>query len=510
MVIYKEYLILFGGINNINGTWKGYNDIYIYDCDNNIWNKFECNNKPRKRYWHGMCIVNSKLIVYGGLDVDDVHVNDTYSINVDNIINNNRPTWITVNTNIPPLCAHLLLFNQDKLYCFGGENQNRRKHTENNDLLIYDTNTKNAHQIKEVKPRSGHNGCVIHWNNMDCIFVFGGAKSQNWLNDTFLICIQENDIPITNGMELNDMKTIEIKYNNEINELKKQITASNEICNDLVKVNDETKQQIKKYQNEIKILNQNNNHFMTKITDLQSIKSKYENKIQSLSEQISNEQKSEQQIKNYQNEIKLLKENNSASIKLNKQYLSKISKLEAIKSEYENKIQLLSKQINNTDQKSEQKMDNESIKKDESFKDYFLKTFNNIKSNKIYYDNLIENELNSIESLILIENVGDINEYIKPKNKIHANLLLKKIKQIKIDRNNFEEKLKIINMYHYLNVFDEYGIYTLNEYYIKIKTINDLKSITKDDALSSLIFDSFNKNRNIPDNPEGQQRTQQF
>ena len=54
--------------------------------------------------------------------------------------------------------------------------------------------------------------------------------------------------------------------------------------------------------------------------------------------------------------------------------------------------------------------------------------------------------------------------------------------------------------------FDSNGIYTLNEYNIKIKTINDLKNIlNNNNKVSQLIFNLINN-----DNNEGQQLTQQF
>ena len=546
MVLYKNYLILFGGYAMIKNKYIFYDDIFMYNCDNNTWNKFKCNNKPRKRYWHGMCIVNNKLIVYGGLDVKDKHINDMHSINVDDIINDNSPEWIKINDRISPLYGHLMVGNQDKLYCFGGCGQMFGKRLRNNDLLIYDGNDFNAktsHKMKTIEQRSSHNGCIIHLNGKDYIFIFGGYQGNYSFNDSFLIYIQDSNVDKIYKMKPNmveqkdadEMETMILKYNNEINKLKKEINLSNETCNDLIELNEQQSSKIatfegikneyevkieslsnkinhlvrvngkeqqitKKYENEINLLKEKNIYLrkmneeqLTKITILEGIQNENENKIQSLSndlERLTNETK---------DQIKLLKQNNDDLTKMNQQQSIKITKLEAIKTKYESKI--------NNEQKLDQKLDNGLTKKQQSFKEYFFSTFDNMKSNKIYYHNLIENDINDFDFFIVIENMDDINEYIKPKNKLHASVILKKIKQIKIDRDNFETKLRTLNMYHYLNLFDSNGIYTLNEYNIKIKSINDIKKIINDNNQScSLIFNTFKNNYGISDGPQQTKR----
>ena len=139
---------------------------------------------------------------------------------------------------------------------------------------------------------------------------------------------------------------------------------------------------------------------------------------------------------------------------------------------------------------SEQKSNYILTKKRESFKEYFLNEFGDIKSKMKYYYNLVSNEITSIDSLILIANMDDINEYIKPINKMHTNLLLKKIKQIKKGRNKFEQILVTINMFDYLDNFDSNGIYTFKQYNNKIKNINDLKKITNNKKGCLTIFNS--------------------
>ena len=51
-------------------------------------------------------------------------------------------------------------------------------------------------------------------------------------------------------------------------------------------------------------------------------------------------------------------------------------------------------------------------------------------------------------------------------------------------------------MYHFMNVFDMYGIYTLNEYNNTINDINDLRKMIKNNKTCQYVF---NKMSIIPD-----------
>ena len=159
------------------------------------------------------------------------------------------------------------------------------------------------------------------------------------------------------------------------------------------------------------------------------------------------------------------------------------------------------KQRRDNDEEWHIKLDNEFVIKAQLFKEYFFREFNSIKTKDMYYNNLVRNGINNIDTFILIENMDDINQYIRPTDKIQKILFNSKINQIKNDRNYFVQKLQRINMYHCLNSFDLNGIFTLNEYNIKIKSIDDLKKIINDDIASSLIFKFFNpKNINLNQN----------
>ena len=106
--VYKHYLVLFGGIAQQNG-WVGYNEIYLFDTINETWKCMEVNNKPKERYGHGMTIYNEYLIISAGKHADGSCINDSYYININDVINNNSPIWIPIDLSNINFNFHFLL-----------------------------------------------------------------------------------------------------------------------------------------------------------------------------------------------------------------------------------------------------------------------------------------------------------------------------------------------------------------------------------------------------------------
>ena len=122
-IIYGKYLIVFGGLARYKHNWICYNDINLFDlqCNYNEWNIINTSEvyKPKKRYKHGMCILNDYLIIYGGMDVNDNILNDCYYINIKNTINNNDNNsilnkWINIDLGLNSLSSHLMLNHSNK------------------------------------------------------------------------------------------------------------------------------------------------------------------------------------------------------------------------------------------------------------------------------------------------------------------------------------------------------------------------------------------------------------
>ena len=116
-----------------------------------------------------------------------------------------------------------------------------------------------------------------------------------------------------------------------------------------------------------------------------------------------------------------------------------------------------------------------------------MNTFKFKKSTAKYYDKLVENELNDIDTLILME-LDDLNEYNISHNKLHKKRFIKIVNDIKIERNIFIQNIKDINKGHLIELFDNKGIYTMNEYRKHCKTVNDINRIVNDLSDSKELF----------------------
>ena len=115
-VVYKHYLIIFGGIvrNKILDKWECFNNIWIYDLKKEIWKCIKCSNKPKKRMLHGMAICNDNIIINGGSDDSYQLLDDTYFISVNDVINDSNPKWIKMDIDLGPLYSHLFLSYNNK------------------------------------------------------------------------------------------------------------------------------------------------------------------------------------------------------------------------------------------------------------------------------------------------------------------------------------------------------------------------------------------------------------
>ena len=232
-VIYKDYMIMFGGY--FSEIEDCHNNTYILDLDTHKWKLINTLNKPKERCSHGMCVINNTLIISCGEDVYDDLYNNSYMINIDNILTDNNPKWYKIDLQIGYLTRYIM-FNQDSiLICFGGAKVlNDIPNIYTNNFIIYyniesiinSNNISilisgymnyikisnqyyipkvitlliqkfvglifNEFSIDLIQSRYSHNGCIFLKNNKLNLFVFGGSVGESdddygARNDTYII-----------------------------------------------------------------------------------------------------------------------------------------------------------------------------------------------------------------------------------------------------------------------------------------------------------------------------------
>ena len=130
----------------------------------------------------------------------------------------------------------------------------------------------------------------------------------------------------------------------------------------------------------------------------------------------------------------------------------------------------------------EKKQINEDIKltaKELSFKAYYQKKFNGVLLK--YYDKLLLNELNDIDMLMDLDSIQDLTENNLVSKPAHQKKFIRIVKTIKEERNKWILNLKKLKLYYnYIDIFDDNGIYTLNEFNYNYSNSNELNVIIND------------------------------
>lgn len=236
-LIYKEYIILFGGhsfgVRANDFELKCFNDICLYNITKNKWKYIQTINSPSKRTFHSMILNNNQLIIYGGRNDKDKCILDSkcYIININDLLSNNdnNKIWISYDINIGYLNSHTMIYFDKKIIFFGGSNQNWK--CNNNMIILYDSDImfnekqlsvvvngyinemeiycglvipllvrytvqmfcgiiKSDCKIKEITPRFRNALCNVVIDKKKYVLVFGGENtSRDFTNDTYLIDI---------------------------------------------------------------------------------------------------------------------------------------------------------------------------------------------------------------------------------------------------------------------------------------------------------------------------------
>ena len=227
-VVYEHYIIYFGRKNHKQTS------LLIFNCNDNTWKDCNVGDKPASNFGQGMCIMDNILMIHGGNDGLRLSkdMNNVYTLNMDDVLSNNKPKWIKVKSDLPSISNHLCLCDENRIYVFGsyyppdisgcnGElcvfsagyllvnnfidkyavihskllipsaviNEIRRYMGLNTDVFVA-----NSVQHINITPQimnrmENHNGCVIYIKKQPHIFIFGGSSTYTHIsyNDSYLV-----------------------------------------------------------------------------------------------------------------------------------------------------------------------------------------------------------------------------------------------------------------------------------------------------------------------------------
>ena len=185
--VYNRFIIIFGGRNE--------SKLYICDTKTHEIYSIKSLNNPETRDCHSMTTINDTIIMYGGANTDNEALNDIYSINASDIINNNKPIWIKLDINLPSFYAHNMLTYNNKLIIIGGKDKLGLKGKVSKHLIIFndinDLKSFTKYKIDKKYQRYLHKSCIIKTkNNVTYLYVINGCNANiEESNDNFIIYI---------------------------------------------------------------------------------------------------------------------------------------------------------------------------------------------------------------------------------------------------------------------------------------------------------------------------------
>ena len=167
-----DTIFMFGGSGTqyLNDLWK----IKVKRHDKFKWEKIKTDNEIEIRCQHGLIYDNNKLYVFGGWNKIGRTLNDFHFLNL-----NDDPRilcWERIKiTNAKKMHSFSCNLYKNKILIFGGIIDNKIC----NELYFIDMNTKEMNKI-EIKnniiiERVGHDTTILH----DKLFIFGGYKIQD-------------------------------------------------------------------------------------------------------------------------------------------------------------------------------------------------------------------------------------------------------------------------------------------------------------------------------------------
>lgn len=228
MILYKDDLIIYGGIINEEETYESRNDILFYNIPSNVFTIKSFNGRltPPWRRNHIAELIGKYMVIFGGIE-ENIIDNRMRFLNDFWVLNLAKYTWAkikTVGDSIPPLhsmssCVILYsLHKQDEsltpfklpilpesiqqsnietegIYIFGGIDEKRRC---TNSLYILKISRPN--QVIQLnlngKPPFPRIGCSMHYySKLNVIILFGGKNESvtnggGYFNDFWFIDLE--------------------------------------------------------------------------------------------------------------------------------------------------------------------------------------------------------------------------------------------------------------------------------------------------------------------------------
>lgn len=175
---------LFGGHHNpqcrLNDTWflncKDYEWRRLGKDPDNYTNAPSTIGAPDPRANAGACLFNKKIYLFGGhggLSYARVSFNDLFTFDVES------ETWeklVSVNASPDGRGGHSLFVSNDKVYIYGGWNQEMQY----NNILVYDLDTRewSDPDIFNEVPRWNHSCVLVEAIPTWKFFIFGGEQAE--------------------------------------------------------------------------------------------------------------------------------------------------------------------------------------------------------------------------------------------------------------------------------------------------------------------------------------------
>jgi len=191
-MVYDESInkvILFGGGFQDSSSYTYFGDTWIFSPKTNIWTELSTQQAPSARSSHSMVYdpINQKIILFGGVDLNDRWMNDTW------IFDSRIKTWTQVfpenNPSIRGSSSTFYDLQAQKVILFGGY---RETGGHLDDTWAYDYSTNNWTTLNpSIKPTGRYGAPMVYDPINQRGFMFGG-RTSTVMDDTWVFYYTNN------------------------------------------------------------------------------------------------------------------------------------------------------------------------------------------------------------------------------------------------------------------------------------------------------------------------------